>query len=61
MAKSGTTSGQAELWSDLPQWWHLVAKSGTTLGQADLWADVPPVEASTGQEWYYFRSGGSLV
>ena len=31
------------------------------LGQADLWSDVPPVEASTGQEWYYFRSGWPLV
>ena len=27
--------------------------SGTKLGPVDLNSDVPPVEASSGQEWYY--------
>ena len=27
-----------------------------SLGQADLWSDIPLVEASSDQEWYYFRS-----
>ena len=110
VARSGTSSGQPDLWSDVPPsrgiWWprvillqvrltfgqpypwerHLVAKSGTTSGQADFWLDKPsppeeasrrkcastlgyadywsdisPVEASSGQEWYYFGAAWHLV
>ena len=57
MAKSGTTSGQADLWSDVPPIRDISWPSlGTTSGHADFWSDVPPVEASSSQEWYYFRS-----
>ena len=56
VAKSGTTSGQAGLWSDVPPPVQASrAMNGTTSGQTDLWSDVPP-EPSCGQEWYYFRS-----
>ena len=54
MAKCGTTSGQVDLWSDVPPQRHLVTKSSTTLGETDLWSDVTfPVKASSSQEWYY--------
>ena len=33
-----------------------MVKSGTTSGEADLWSDIPSVEASSGQEVYYFMS-----
>ena len=57
MAKSGITSGQPDLWSDVPLVETSVAKFATTSGHADFWSDVPPAEVSSGQEWYYFRSG----
>ena len=60
--------GQADHWSDVP---HVEASSdekcGTTSGQLDNWSALGvrlitlvrctlPGEASSGQEWYYFRS-----
>ena len=41
MAKSGTTSGHADLWTDIPPVEASSAESGTTSGQVDLWSDVP--------------------
>ena len=35
---------------------YLVAKSSTHLGPVDLSSDVPPMEAFSGQEWYYIGS-----
>ena len=32
-----------------------------SVGQADLWSDISQVEASGGQEGYYFRSACHLV
>ena len=57
MAKSGTTSGQAHLWSDVPPGRDIPWPNLELLQVRLTLVDVPPVEASSSQEWYYFRSG----
>ena len=66
MAKIGTKLCPVDLSSDVYPtrgiWWPRVILCqvsltfGQPLGQTDLWSDVPPLEASSGQDWYYIMS-----